>query len=473
MLKVGRNGAPRLRVCPSVAGERRVPAIHPPQPPRRRAAPSVASLAPWAVAAALGAAWWNARRGRPAPTPQPAEPPPPPQPGLSRQTIAEPEHFERQEPRRGRVAVAPHRIPWRGWKDILWRTAREIGHDRLTVVAGSVTYYTLLAIFPALGVFVSLYGLIADVRLVEEQLVQLSSIFPPEAVRLLGEQMLRLATGKATGLSVAFVISLLFSIWSASAGMKSLFDGLNIAYDESETRSFFALTALTYGFTIALLLFLSAVSGILVAAPIALAAVGLNDWLLIAARWPLVFLVATGAFCVAYRYGPSRTRAQWRWLIPGSAAAAFMWMAGSAGVSWYLNNVARLDATYGSLGAVIGVMLWIWFSVMVVLIGAELNAEIEHQTALDSTTGPPKPMGERGAAMADTVGLRFVGFRKGAGMLLSGIRERAARLRRPGKPQVPPLAKVAEDPLATTPGSSRTRPPAPPAARPGPRRSGG
>lgn len=421
-----------------------------PSPPRtraRRAVPTVAALAPWAVAAALAAAWWNASRGRRPPAQSPPAAPPP-QPGLSRQTIAEPEHFERQEPRRGRIAEAPHRIPWRGWKDILWRTGREIGHDRLTVVAGSVTYYTLLAIFPALGVFVSLYGLIADVRLVEEQLVQLSSIFPPEAVRLLGEQMLRLANGKAAGLSVAFLISLLFSIWSASAGMKSLFDGLNIAYDEAETRSFFTLTALTYGFTLALLLFLSAVSGILVAAPIALAALGLHDGLLIAARWPLVYLVATAAFCVAYRYGPSRTRARWRWLVPGSAVAAFLWMAGSAGVSWYLNNVARLDATYGSLGAVIGVMLWIWFSVMVVLIGAELNAEIEHQTALDSTTGPPKPMGERGAAMADTVGLRFVGFRKGASLLLGGARAQIARLRRPRKPEVPPLAKAVEDPLS-------------------------
>lgn len=425
---------------------------HPSPPPThaRRAAPTLAALAPWAVSAALAAAWWNAHRARSAPAPPPAPAPPtsPSQPGLSRQTIAEPEHFERQEPRRGRVAEAPHRIPWSGWKDILWRTGREIGHDRLTVVAGSVTYYTLLAIFPALGVFVSLYGLIADVRLVEEQLVQLSAIFPPEAVRLLGEQMLRLANGKAAGLSVAFLISLLFSLWSASAGMKSLFDGLNIAYDEAETRSFLALAALTYGFTLALLLFLSAVSGILVAAPIALAALGLHDGLLIATRWPLVYLVATVAFCVAYRYGPNRARAQWRWLIPGSAMAAFLWMAGSAGVSWYLNNVARLDATYGSLGAVIGVMLWIWFSVMVVLIGAELNAEIEHQTALDSTTGPPKPMGERGAAMADTVGLRFVGFRKGANLLLGGAREQIARLRRRRKPEVPPLAKAAEDPLS-------------------------
>ncbi|WP_296599909.1 YihY/virulence factor BrkB family protein [Phenylobacterium sp.] len=414
--------------------------VHRSQPPRRRSAPSAASLAPWALAAALAAAWWNASRARPAPQPLRIEPKP--QPGLSRQTVAEPAHFEAQEPGRGRVAERPAHIPWRGWKDILWRTWREIGQDRLTVVAGSVTYYTLLAIFPALGVFVSLYGLIADVRLVEQQLVQLSAIFPPEAVRLLGEQMLRLATGKAAGLSLAFVVSLLLSIWSASAGMKSLFDGLNIAYDETEKRNYLVRTALTYGFTLALLVFLALVSGILVAAPIVLDALGLRqDWL-IAARWPLVYAVAAGAFCVAYRYGPSRRRARWRWLLPGGAAAAFFWMAGSAGFSWYLNNVARLDATYGSLGTVIGFMLWVWFSVMVVLMGAELNAEIEHQTAIDSTTGPAKPMGERGAAMADTVGLRFVGVRNGTRQLLETLRRQVRNLRRPPPRGSPPPTKA-------------------------------
>ncbi|WP_293468072.1 YihY/virulence factor BrkB family protein [Phenylobacterium sp.] len=403
---------------------------------KRAVASAVLAAAPWALAAVAASAWWTSARQKTAPQPLRIEPKP--QPGLSRQTVAEPAHFEAQEPGRGRVAERPHHIPLQGWKDILWRTWREISQDRLTVVAGSVTYYTLLAIFPALGVFVSLYGLIADVSLVEDQLVQLSAIFPPEAVRLIGEQMLRLANGKAAGLSAAFVLSLLFSIWSASAGMKSLFDGLNIAYDETEKRNYLLRTALTYGFTLALLLFLALVSGILVAAPLALEALRIRDDLLIAARWPLVYVVAAAAFCIAYRYGPSRRLARWRWLIPGSAAAAFLWMAGSAGFSWYLNNVARLDATYGSLGAVIGFMLWIWFSVMVVLMGAELNAEIEHQTAMDSTTGPPKPMGERGAAMADTVGLRFIGFRKGAGQLLGVLRRQAQNLRRHGKPAPPP-----------------------------------
>lgn len=406
--------------------------------PRRKGGvtPAVLALAPWAVAAAVGAAWWRERAQRTGP--QPVRMPPPPEtvlagtgpapPSLSEAEVAEPHQFEQKEPGRGRIAAHPREIPWLGWRDILWRTYREISVDRLTVVAGSVTYYTLLAIFPGLGAFVSLYGLVSDVQAVREQLVQLSAIFPPEAVRLLGEQMMRLATGRPEGLSLAFLASLLLSIWSAHAGMKALFDGLNIAYDETEKRNYLWRTLLTYGFTAALILFLALVSAILVAAPLALEAMRLRTDLLIALRWPLVFVVATAAFTIAYRYGPSRSRARWRWLTVGSAVAAAAWMGGSAGFSFFLNNVASLDATYGSLGAVIGFMLWVWFSVMVVLMGAELNSEIEHQTALDSTTGPPRPMGERGAAMADTVGLPFIGVRKGLGLLWTAGRRQASSL---------------------------------------------
>jgi membrane protein len=398
----------------------------PAAPTRHRIAPAVWTLAPWAALVGFTALLVRPRTPRPARTRGGrAVTEPKPRPGLSRATVAEPEVFEAQEPGRGRLAGGPWEVPGLGWRDIAWRTWQEVNADRLTVVAGSVTYYTLLAVFPALGVFVSLYGLIADVTAVREQLVQLAGILPPEAVSLIGEQMLRLATGKAAGLSVAFVVSLLLSLWSANAGMKSLFDGLNIAYDETEKRNYLARTALTYGFTAALIVFMTAVSAVLVAAPIALERLGLRTDLLLAARWPLVFVLAAAAFTVAYRFGPSRQPARWRWLVPGGVAAAVFWMAGSAGFSWYLNNVASLDATYGSLGAVIGFLLWVWFSVMVVLIGAELNSEIEHQTALDSTTGPPMPMGERGAAMADTVGRRFIGFREGAGL----VRQRLAALR--------------------------------------------
>ena len=352
-------------------------------------------VAPWVGFIAMTELWRRSRqqvRGR-----------------LSVDAIATPRAFEEAEPRRGRIAHGPHAIPPKGWKDIAWRTYQEIGHDRLPSVAGGVTFYTLLALFPAMGVFVSLYGLIADVAAVQQQLASMASVFPAEVINIVGEQMLRLANRPSATLSVAFLVSLLLSVWSANAGMKALFDGLNVAYDEQEKRNFFNRTLLTYVFTTGALLFLVVMTAVLIAAPIAFERMGLSELAVIWAplRWLFLVAMAAGAFCVIYRYGPCRARATWRWVSVGALLAAGFWLIGSLGFSWYLNNVAHYDVTYGSLGAVVAFMTWIWFSVMVVLLGAEINAEIEHQTAIDTTIGPEKPMGERGAAMADSVGLAF------------------------------------------------------------------
>ncbi|MET0274719.1 MAG: YihY/virulence factor BrkB family protein [Phenylobacterium sp.] len=393
-------------------------------PPRRRAGVGrlLLGAVPWAGMAALGALWVSAAAK--------------PQPGLSKQVVAAPEHFEALEPGRGRLAEHPHHIPWRGWRDVAWRTYREVSHDRLTAVAGSVTFYTLLAVFPALGVFVSLYGLIADVGQVSDQLIALNMVFPRQVVGIVGDQMIRLTTQRPEALSLAFLVSLLLSVWSSNAAMKALFEGLNVAYDEVEKRNFFFRNVLTYAFTFALIAFLALMTGILVAAPPVLDRLGLWSGWLIPARWLLLLGLATVAFAIVYRHGPCRARARWRWVTWGAAMAAVAWMSGSLVFSWYLNHVAHFDVTYGSLGAVIGFMLWIWFSVVVVLIGAELNAEIEHQTALDSTTGAPMPMGQRGAAMADTVGLAFVGVRQGVGILWRDTRRQVGNLvrRPPPKP---------------------------------------
>jgi membrane protein len=355
-----------------------------------------------------------------------------PKPGMSVQAEAAPETFDHAEPGRGRLAHGPHRIPLRGWKDILWRTYQEIGRDRLPAVAGGVTFYTLLALFPAIGVFVSLYGIFADVGVVQKQLADLATVFPQGVVDIVGDQMLRLASRPEASLSLAFLISLLLSVWSANAGMKALFDGLNIAYDEEEKRHFVKRTALTYGFTFAALVFLVVMTAILVAVPVVLDQLGLDEMagLWIPLRWLVLLLVAAFAFSVVYRFAPCRAQARWRWVSVGGLLAACFWLGGSLGFSWYVNNVAHFDVTYGSLGAVIGFMMWIWFSVMVVLIGAELNAEIEHQTALDSTTGPAAPMGERGAAMADTVGLAFhLDISKIKDRAVDDSRRQAARVR--------------------------------------------
>jgi membrane protein len=334
---------------------------------------------------------------------------------------------------RGRDASAPWRIPILGWKDIAWRTYRAIGRDRLPSVAGGVTFFLLLAIFPALAAFVSVYGLFLDLGRVERQLDQMAAILPREAVGLIGGQMVRLANRPGSTLGAAFVGSTLASIWSANAGMKALFDGLNVAYGETEKRPFLHRTLVSYAATLSVVVFLVVVVAMTVAAPIALHAFGLHGLRLWWAplRWLIVYVIAALAFTLIYRFGPSRAPARWRWVYCGGALAALVWLVGSLVFSTYIDTFTALGVTYGSLGAMVALMLWLWFSLMVVLIGAVLNAEIEHQTAHDTTTGEPEPLGQRGATVADTIGGAFTtSFREAGEWLWAFLRRQVASLAR-------------------------------------------
>ena len=346
--------------------------------------------------------------------------------------------YDAREPGRGRLADRPPHIPPDGWKDVLWRTWAEIWRDRLPATAGGVTFYALLAIFPAIGAFVSLYGLFADVEAVSRQLTDIAAFVPPGVLTLVAEQMVRLATARPDALSFAFLVSLLLSVWSANAGVAALFDGLNVVYEEKEKRNFFARRLLTYLFTFAALIFVTLTTAILVAAPIALRFLGLGESLLVPLRWLLLLFMATVAFAVVYRYGPSRQLARWRWVRVGAVAAALAWVGGSLGFSWYVNNIAHFDVTYGPLGAIMGFMVWIWVSVVVVLLGAELNAELEHQTARDSTTGRPQPLGDRGATMADNVGRSSGGVRNQARLAWAVVERQVGWLRPRPKGAAPP-----------------------------------
>jgi membrane protein len=308
---------------------------------------------------------------------------------------------------RGRRAVAPWHIPWRGWKDILWRVYASISDNRLLAVAAGVVFYSLLAIFPAVAAFVSLYGLIADASTIDAHLSLASGVLPSGAVDILHEQITKL-TAKGPGkLSFGFVIGLAIAFWSANAGMKAIIDALNVVYDEKEKRSFVTLNLVSLLFTFIAMVALMVALAAIVVAPVVFSAIGLSSVLSIAIaflRWPLLLILATIALAAIYRYGPSRREARWEWLSVGSAAAAIGWLISSALFSWYIANFGAYNATYGSLGAAVGMMMWMWISAIVILLGGELNAEIEHQTARDSTVGPEKPLGRRGAVMADTVG---------------------------------------------------------------------
>jgi membrane protein len=242
---------------------------------------------------------------------------------------------------------------------------------------------------------------------VSQQLALISGFAPQNVIDIVQEQMTRIATGGNKSLSLGFVLGLGLAIWSANAGMKAMIDALNVIYGEHERRGFFRLNLLSLGFTVGMIAsFLFAV-GAVVVFPIMLSVVGLQSLagaLTQALRWPALVLMILFGLALLYKFGPDRRNARWEWVSVGSVFAAVTWIAGSALLSWYLGSFANYNATYGSLGAGIGLMMWLWLSSCVILIGAELNSEIEHQTARDSTVGRDRPLGQRGAAMADTVG---------------------------------------------------------------------
>jgi membrane protein len=308
---------------------------------------------------------------------------------------------------RGRGAENPMQIPLSGWKDIFWRIYENVPEHRVLAIAAGVAFYALLAIFPGIAALVALYGLFADPSMISKHLTDLSSVLPGGAIDVVGDQLHRLTNQGHTTLSFAFLLGLAVSLWSANAGVKAVFDALNVVYREPEKRSFIKLNAISLAFTCGGLIFLSLAITALVVLPLIIDYLGLAEagrWLLALGKWPLLLVAITLAIALVYRYGPSRQKAQWHWLTWGSAFAAVGWLVVSVLFSWYAANFGSYNKTYGSLGAVIGFMTWMWLSCIVILLGAELDAEMEHQTAHDTTTGPPAPMGARGAHVADTLG---------------------------------------------------------------------
>jgi membrane protein len=313
----------------------------------------------------------------------------------------------RSDEGRGRLATTPSEIPARGWKDILLRVYQNISEHRVIALAAGVTFYTLLAIFPAIAALVAIYGLFADPATLGDKLGTLSGALPGGAIDVVRDQLTRVASQRGSALGLAFIIGLAVSLWSANAAMKSIFDTLNIVYAEREKRSFLGLNAVSLAFTAAGIAFVLIALGAMVALPPALKYLGLSnvtELVVKIARWPALFVVVSLALAFIYRFGPSRDKPQWRWISWGSAVAALAWLVASILFAWYTQNFGSYNKTYGSLGAVIGFMTWIWLSTIVILIGAELDAEMEHQTVRDTTEGPPQRMGARRATMADTIG---------------------------------------------------------------------
>jgi membrane protein len=313
----------------------------------------------------------------------------------------------RSDPAHGREADRPSDIPARGWKDILWRTKDELSGDHVSMIAASVAFYGLLAIFPAIAATIALWGLFFDPAAIQAQMQSVSGVLPPEAAGIVTDQARSVASATGTGLSLAAVGGVLIALYSASKGVKALIEGLNIIYDEEEKRGFIMLNLVALGLMLATIVMVAVSLALIAVLPALLGNLGLGGlargviaWL----RWPLLALMVVVGLAVLYRFGPSRDAPRWRWVSWGAVIATVVWIAGSMAFSLYVRNFAGYNETYGSLGAVVILLMWFWLSAYIVLMGAELNSEMERQTARDSTEGPDRPLGGRGARAADTVG---------------------------------------------------------------------
>jgi membrane protein len=293
--------------------------------------------------------------------------------------------------RESSLAPSRWRIPRRGWKEILVSTYEQINEDRLLATAAGVVFYGLLAIFPAITALVSSYGLFADPSTIAGNLLSLALMLPDGSFAVVQDQIGRVLAKESTALGAAFILGLLMAIWSANAGMKAIFDALNVVYDEKEKRGFIRLNLTSLAFTIAALAAILTMIGGVIAAPLALQRLGLGEraeWIVTLGRWPALLFLLLTALAILYRFGPSRPKARWRWLSAGALAASLLWLIGSLLLSWYLSNFGNYTATYGSLGAAIGLMTWMWMSAIIVLCGAELNSEIERRVAADPRAIP-------------------------------------------------------------------------------------
>jgi len=307
---------------------------------------------------------------------------------------------------RGRGARSPREIPRPGWRDILVRTWRSIGSDHVSVVAAGVAFFGLLALFPAIAAFVSIAGFFIDPQQMQEQIATYTEALPSGAAEIVNRQARQVASSdSAAGWGAA--LGFLLAIWGAAKGVKTLMEGMNIAYEEEEKRNFLVLNLVALALTLFLIVGLVVAVGAAVVAPALASFMSFAPWiegLMKYAPWPVLLVLTILALAVIYRYGPSRENAEWRWLTPGAVAGTVIWLIGSLAFSVYVSNFGSYNATYGALGGVIVLLLWLWLSAFSVLLGAEMNSEIEHQTRSDTTTGEPRPMGRRGAEKADTLG---------------------------------------------------------------------
>ncbi len=306
-------------------------------------------------------------------------------------------------------SLRPWKLPFRAWRRVVVRIALKFGDDNISILAAGCAFFSLLALVPALTSILLLYGLVVEPEEIAEQIRGLWSILPSETVTFLNETLTRLTLQSGEALGFSFLLSLSIALWSSTRTVRALMGSLNVVYDESEKRGIIGLNLQILAITIVGILGFILVQIVLTIIPAILSILGLEDAYQLAFkifRWPFLALFATGTLVALYRLGPSRRNASLAWLLPGAVTATLAWLAASGLFSIYIENFGSYDAVYGSFGAAIILLLWMYWSFLIVLMGAEINSELEREVISDTTIGGPDPLGEREAIVADSVALR-------------------------------------------------------------------
>jgi membrane protein len=299
---------------------------------------------------------------------------------------------------RGRDADAPWQIPVRGWADILHRAWKGTADRNLSLVAGGVTYYLLLALFPGLAALVSVYGLVANPAGAAKSVQSLSGMLPPSAVELIGDELTQLASASSQSLGLGAIIGIAIALWSGVRGMTGMMTALNIAYDQPERRGFIRFYSTALVLTVVVVIGALIAFALIAGLPVALNLSGVRGprrWIGQVVEWPLLIVFVMGMVALIYRYGPDRSVPKWKWASLGVIVATILWVLGSVLFSAYIYYFGSYNKTYGSLGLPLILMTWMWLSVFVVMFGAEINGEAERQTHQNTAARPALPVSQQ------------------------------------------------------------------------------
>jgi len=305
----------------------------------------------------------------------------------------------------GRQADKPTEIPAKGWKAVLKRTKLQVKQDNVSILAAGVAFFLLLALAPAMVAALSIYGLVSEPEDAARHIEEMGTALPPDARDLISQQLETATSASGGKLGLSLIISIAAALWSASKGAKSLIETINVAFDEDETRGFVKLRAMSLLFTVAFVAALLVAIGVIAVLPVLGDTLGsAGDLMVTVLRWPLLAVLMIVGLAILYRYAPDRDEPKWSWVSHGAVVATVIWLIGSGIFGLYVNRFGKFGETYGTMGAVVVLMLWLYLTAFCILIGAEMNAESERQTRRDTTGGREKPLGRRAAYAADTVG---------------------------------------------------------------------